>query len=207
MADVAYPTDHPVDEAHLDHHRSLGLSNEKMGMWTFLASEITFFGSLFTIYIIYMGRHGDGPSQAEIFDIPFTAGMTVILMLSSVAVVLALAGLRTGRIAQFQMWTLGAALLGMLFLGAMAYEYILFFLNEFTLSTSPFSSAFYVLTGFHGLHVVIGILMLVGLWGASVAGRLDHARYDVAENVALYWHFVDLVWILIFAVVYLIPSM
>jgi heme/copper-type cytochrome/quinol oxidase subunit 3 len=193
-------------EEHYDHHRSLGLSNEKMGMWTFLASEVTFFGSLFTIYILYMGRHGAGPTQAEIFDIPFTAGMTLILMLSSVALVLALGAIRAGMIARFQMWTLGAALLGTVFLAAMLYEYTLFFLKDFTFTTSPFSSAFYILTGFHGLHVAIGIIMLVALWGASASGRMRPERHDVAENISLYWHFVDLVWILIFAVVYLIPA-
>jgi heme/copper-type cytochrome/quinol oxidase subunit 3 len=193
-------------EEHYDHHRSLGLSNEKMGMWTFLASEVTFFGSLFTIYILYMSRHADGPTQAEVFDIPFTAGMTVILMLSSVAMVLALSAVRAGRLARFQMWTLGAALLGTLFLAAMLYEYSVFFLKDFTFTASPFSSAFYALTGFHGLHVAVGIVMLVALWAASASGRLRHERHDVVENVSLYWHFVDLVWILIFAVVYLIPA-
>lgn len=197
----------PLTEEHLDHHRSLRLSNAKMGMWTFLGSEVTFFGSLFTIYIVYMNRHGVGPTQAEIFDIPFTAVMTLILMLSSLTMVLALAAIRAGRVAAFQTWTLGTAFLGTLFLGAMFLEYAVFFAEGFTPATSPFSSAFFVLTGFHGLHVVVGIVMLVGLWAASVSGRLDHQRNDVVANVSIYWHLVDVVWILIFAVVYLVPAL
>jgi heme/copper-type cytochrome/quinol oxidase subunit 3 len=192
-------------EAAFDHHRSLSLSNEKMGMWTFLASEITFFGALFTIYLVYMARHADGPGQQDVFNIPFTAGMTLILMVSSLATVLALNANRAGNPARFQLWTLGAALLGTVFLGMMFYEYSVMMLEGFTLSSSPMGAAFYVLTGAHGIHLVIGIVMLVSLWSASVTGRLDHLRDDVVESVSLYWHFVDLVWIVIFAVVYLVP--
>jgi len=203
----AHPKDAEVIEAEaaFDHHRSLSLSNEKMGMWSFLASEITFFGALFTIYLVYMSRHADGPEQAEVFNIPFTAGMTLILMVSSLATVLALNANRAGNRARFQMWTLGAALLGTIFLGMMFYEYSVMILEGFTITVSPMGAAFYVLTGAHGLHLIIGIVMLVCLWGASVTGRLDHSRDDVVESVSLYWHFVDLVWIVIFAAVYLVP--
>nr|MBA2577851.1 cytochrome c oxidase subunit 3 [Euzebyaceae bacterium] len=106
---------------------------------------------------------------------------------------------------QFRVWTIATALLGATFLAGQFYEFTLFVAEGMKLETSPFSSSFFVLTGFHGLHVAIGILMLVSLWAASMGGRITSGKAEVVENVGLYWHFVDIVWILIFTVVYLIP--
>ena len=194
-------------QAATEHHTSTGISNLKLGMWTFLGSECLFFGALISTYLLYRGRSTTGPFPEDVYDIPFTSVSSFVLLMSSLTMVLALAAVRAGRVARFQTWTLATALLGTLFLGAMFLEYTIFFAEGFTPATSPFSSAFFVLTGFHGLHVVVGIVMLVGLWASSVSGRLDHSRHDVVADVSIYWHLVDVVWILIFAVVYLVPAL
>src|SRR4029079_13838025 len=101
---------------------------------------------------------------------------------------------------------MATALLGMTFITGQVYEFTRFVEEGLTLKTNPAGSSFYVLTGFHGAHVTLGILMLLSLFGMSLDGRLPPARSEVVELVGLYWHFVDIVWIIIFTVVYLVPS-
>ncbi len=103
-------------------------------------------------------------------------------------------------------WLLATAFLGMTFIGGQVYEFTTFYEEGLSLSTSPFSSAFFVLTGFHGAHVSVGILMLLALVGMSFAGRLSQAESNKVELIGLYWHFVDIVWIVIFTVIYLVPT-
>jgi heme/copper-type cytochrome/quinol oxidase subunit 3 len=184
---------------------SLGISNPKLGMWVFIGSECLFFGSMISTYLLYVTRTNEGPSPRSIFDIPFTSVSTFILLMSSLAMVLALAAVQSGDMRRFRVWILATALLGGTFLAGQFYEFAIFVAEGMKLETSPFTSSFYMLTSFHGLHVAIGILMLVTLWAASMGGRIGPANSEVVENVGLYWHFVDIVWILIFTVIYLIP--
>ena len=203
MADVTAATEAHAGE---EHHTSLGLSNNKMGMWALIGSECLFFGALITTYLMYLDRTNDGPGP-EIFDIPFTSVSTFILLMSSLSMVLALAGIQEGDMRKFRTWTLATALLGSTFLAGQFYEFTVFVAEGMKLDTSPFSSAFFVLTGFHGFHVAFGILLLVGLWATSLTGRvLPVTHAPVVENIGLYWHFVDIVWIVIFTVIYLIPA-
>jgi heme/copper-type cytochrome/quinol oxidase subunit 3 len=188
------------------HYTSLGLSNEKMAMWALIGSECLFFGALITTYLIYLPRTGAGPGPKEIFDIPFTSVSTFILLMSSLGMVLALAAIQAGDMRRFRIWVLATALMGSTFLAGQIYEFTAFVEEGMGLTTSPFSSAFYVLTGFHGVHVAGGILMLLTLWSLSLMGRLPTSRAGAVENVGLYWHFVDIVWIVIFTVIYLIPA-
>ncbi|MDQ3610705.1 MAG: heme-copper oxidase subunit III [Actinomycetota bacterium] len=188
------------------HHSSLGLSNVKLGMWALLASECLFFGALISTYLLYVRRTGDGPTPAEIFDIPFTSVSTFVLLMSSLGMVLALAAVQSGDHRGFRTWTLATALMGLVFLSGQVYEFTVFFAEDMTITTSPFSSAFFVLTGFHGAHVAFGVLMLLAMWAASMLGKLPTERAETVEIVGLYWHFVDIVWILIFTLIYLIPS-
>jgi cytochrome c oxidase subunit 3/cytochrome o ubiquinol oxidase subunit 3 len=187
------------------HTTTLGVSNEKLGMWTFIGSECLFFGAMISTYLLYVGRTNNGPTPSSIFDIPFTSVSTFILLMSSLAMVLALAAVQANDMRRFRVWILATALLGGTFLAGQFYEFTAFVAEGMKLETSPFTSAFYMLTTFHGLHVAIGILMLVSLWAASMGGRITQERSEVVENVGLYWHFVDIVWILIFTVIYLIP--
>jgi heme/copper-type cytochrome/quinol oxidase subunit 3 len=184
---------------------SLGLDHRKLGMWVFLASETMFFGSLITTYLLYKDRTGNGPGPADIFDIPFTSVSSFVLLMSSLTMVLAHNAAINRDERRMRSWILATAMLGLVFIGGQVFEFAGFVLEGMTLTTSPFSSSFFVLTGFHGMHVTVGILMLLSLYTLSRLGRLpieDDIRVDM---VALYWHFVDIVWIIIFTFVYLIP--
>jgi cytochrome c oxidase subunit 3/cytochrome o ubiquinol oxidase subunit 3 len=186
------------------HHTSMGLSNNKLGLWAFIGSECLFFGSLISTHLIYADTFADGPGP-EIFDIPFTSASTFILLMSSLAMVLALDAIQKGAMRRFRVWLIATGLMGATFLAGQIFEFTTFFSEGATLPTSPFWSSFFVLTGFHGVHVLLGILMLLAAWTASMTGRLTAARAETVENLGLYWHFVDVVWILLFTLVYLIP--
>lgn len=188
------------------HRTSTGLDNRKLAMWAFLGSECLFFGALISTYLLYRGRTGTGPTPADVYDIPYTSVSSFVLLMSSVTMVLALWAIQRGDDRGFRIWTLATALLGITFIGGQVYEFTTFVKEGLTLQISPFGSAFFVLTGFHGAHVTIGILMLLSLVGMSMAGKLGRAQSLRVELTGLYWHFVDIVWIVIFTVVYLIPN-
>ena len=191
-----------TDDAHAT---SLGLANDKLAIWGLIGSECLFFGALISTYLIYVTRTGDGPTPA-VFDIPFTSASTFILLMSSLGMVLALAAIQAGEMRKFRAWTLATALMGATFLAGQIYEFTVFVEEGFRLTTSPFASSFFVLTGFHGFHVAFGIMMLLALWVASMMGRLPQQLHTTVENIGLYWHFVDIVWIIIFTAIYLIPA-
>jgi heme/copper-type cytochrome/quinol oxidase subunit 3 len=187
-------------------HTATGLDNRKLGMWAFLGSECLFFGSLIATYLLYRGRSVQGPFPADVYDIPYTSVSSGILLMSSLTMVLALHEIQRGDHRRFRAWLLATALLGITFVGGQVFEFTVFVREGLTLSRNLFGSSFFVLTGFHGAHVTVGILMLLTLYGMSLAGRLPVERALRVELVGLYWHFVDIVWIVIFTVVYLIPS-
>jgi heme/copper-type cytochrome/quinol oxidase subunit 3 len=190
------------------HHTSTGLDNTKMAMWAFLGSECLFFGSMITTYLLYRSRlsgEAEGPLPFEIYDIPFTSVSSFVLLMSSLTMVLALAAIQRGDQRGMRTWLLATALLGTSFIGGQIYEFTTFIDEGMTLGSNPASSAFFMLTGFHGAHVTGGIFMLLSLVGLSLAGKMDTQDARKVELVGLYWHFVDIVWIVIFTVVYLIP--
>ena len=195
-----------VTEHHEEHHTSTGLDNVKLAMWAFLGSECLFFGSFISTYLLYRNRTQGGPTPAEIYDIPFTSVSSFVLLMSSLTMVLALAAIQRGDHKGLRAWLLATAFLGMSFIGGQIYEFTTFYEEGLALSESPFGSAFFVLTGFHGAHVTVGILMLLALYGMSVAGRIPQSESRKVEFIGLYWHFVDIVWIVIFTVIYLIPT-
>jgi heme/copper-type cytochrome/quinol oxidase subunit 3 len=188
-----------------EHHTSTGLDNVKMAMWAFLGSECLFFGSLITTYLLYRNESGGGPGPADVYDIPYTSVSSFVLLMSSLTMVLALSAIQHGNHPAMRVWLLATAFLGMTFIGGQIFEFTTFYEEGLALSTSPFGSAFFVLTGFHGAHVTIGILMLLSLVGMNLTGHLETADARKVEMVGLYWHFVDIVWIIIFTVVYLVP--
>ena len=190
-----------------EHRTSTGLDNVKLAMWAFLGSECLFFGSLISTYLLYRNRVLDGPRPHEIYDIPYTSVSSFVLLMSSVTMVLALAAIQRGDHRGLRIWLLATAMLGSVFIGGQIYEFTAFVDEGLKLSTSTFGSAFFVMTGFHGAHVTVGIFMLLSLVGMSLFGRLsDHDGPRKVELIGLYWHFVDIVWIVIFTVVYLIPT-
>jgi heme/copper-type cytochrome/quinol oxidase subunit 3 len=182
-----------------------GLDNRKLGMWAFLGSECLFFGALISTYLLYRGRSVQGPFPDQVYDIPYTSVSSFVLLMSSLTMVLALNAIQRGDQRRLRAWLLATALLGITFVGGQVFEFTVFVNEGLTLTRNLFGSSFFVLTGFHGAHVTVGILMLLTLFGQSVAGRLPAERALRVELVGLYWHFVDIVWIVIFTVVYLIP--
>ena len=185
---------------------STGLSNAKLGMWAFLASECLLFGALISTFLLYRGRHVTGKTPQQIYDIPYTSVSSFVLLMSSLTMVLALAAIQRGDHAKLRTWLVATALLGMTFISGQVYEFTRFVQDGMTIKTNVISSSFFTLTGFHGAHVTVGILMLLSLFGMSLDGRLPTERAEAVELVGLYWHFVDIVWIVIFTVVYLIPK-
>ena len=174
-------------------------------MWAFLGSECLFFGALITAYLLYHGRTASGPKPSQIYDIPYTSVSSFVLLMSSLTMVLALSAIQRGDQRRLRIWLLATATLGLTFIGGQVFEFTTFVHEGLGLTTSPFGSAFFVLTGFHGAHVTVGILMLLTLFSMSVIGKLPQEDSLKVEMIGLYWHFVDVVWIVIFTVVYLIP--
>jgi cytochrome c oxidase subunit 3/cytochrome o ubiquinol oxidase subunit 3 len=206
MADLAITPGHGAAEPHDEHATTTGLPNTKLAMWVFLASECLLFGALISTYVLYRGASDTGPYPADVFDIPYTSVSSFVLLASSLTMVLSLNAAQNRDVARMRLWLLATALLGMTFVGGQVYEFTVFYDEGLSITTNLFGTTFYVLTGFHGAHVTVGILMLLSLVGFSAADRLpDDAAFPV-EMVGLYWHFVDIVWIIIFTVVYLIPT-
>ncbi len=195
-----------MSHAAVAHHTSTGLDSRKIAFWTFIGSECLLFGSLIATYLVYQGRSVSGPTTHEILNIPLTSISTFDLLMSSLAMVLALAAVQRGDRTWTRVWLATTALLGAVFLGFQAYEFQHFVHEGLGFTTSLFGSTFFTLTGFHGAHVFVGVLWLLTLLVRSFQGKLGPAKALNVEIAGLYWHFVDVVWIVIFTVVYLIQT-
>lgn len=200
------------------HHTSTGLSNNKIAIWAFIGSECFLFISLISTYLIYKGRSVVGPlphdrwtdpATGQIFpailDIPVTTASTFVLLMSSLAMVLAHAAVVRNDQRRSKFWLGMTALMGAIFLGFQAFEFTTFVNEGLKLQTNLFGSTFYVLTGFHGAHVAVGVIWLLTLLAIDFRRGLMPRDAINVDLCALYWHFVDVVWIAIFTVVYLIP--
>ncbi len=204
MAEAAVAT--RAAEHGSDHGTSTGISNTKLAMWLFLGSECLLFGGLISTYLLYKNRIAEGGiGPKDVFDIPFTSISSFVLLMSSLTMVLALSALQRGDERTNRVWLLTTATLGAIFIGGQVYEFTGFYREGLGYTTNIFGSAFYTLTGFHGVHVSIGIIMLMSLYVRSLRGHLHRENAESVEIIGLYWHFVDVVWILIFTIVYLIP--
>jgi heme/copper-type cytochrome/quinol oxidase subunit 3 len=224
------PVDHDTDTSHVaqaerdahapvghpEHDTNTGVSNTKLAMWLFLGSECLLFGGLITTYLLYktpLCGQGPGPHDMicngevvkGVFDIPFTSVTSFCLLASSLTMVLAVSAIERGDHSRLRIWVAATAALGCVFISGQVYEFTAFLREGMGYTTSRFSSAFYTLTGFHGVHVTVGIIMLLSMLLWSFRGKLPEHRAETVEIAGLYWHFVDVVWIVIFAVVYLIP--
>ena len=235
-------------------------------MWTFLGSECMFFGSLIATFLVYRNQSTTGPFPDEIIDVPITTVSTFVLLMSSLAMVLALNAIQRNQANLGRFWILMTAALGTAFLGFQAFEFTEFFNEGLTPRVNLFGTTFFVLTGFHGAHVTVGVIWLLVISGvitpkglsawtllgavlgayailAGVLGLLDvihqldnfggvifiavgavvmlaagvkhfsiptklnvSSKAGSVEILGLYWHFVDIVWIVIFTVVYLVSA-
>ncbi len=183
-----------------------GLSHNKLGMWLFLGSECLLFGGLISTYMLYRGRASENLGPDQIYDLPFTSVSSFVLLMSSLTMVLAVSAAGRKDVRNTKLWLTVTALLGATFVGGQVYEFTSFYREGLGFTTSLFSSSFYALTGFHGVHVSVGIIMLLAVVGMISRDRIPGDRAEVVELVGLYWHFVDIVWIVIFTLVYLIPA-
>lgn len=264
MAQAAITTENHGVEHHEE--TSTGLGHRKLLMWSFLGSECMFFGSLIATYLVYRNQSKVGPWPEEIIDVPLTTVSTFVLLMSSLAMVLALNYTQRNRPNLARFWILMTAALGSGFLGFQAFEFTEFFHEGLTPRINLFGTTFFVLTGFHGAHVTLGVIWLLVMSGTitpkgmgavsllatllafylgmvGVLGMVDvipdiegspsviifivgvastviagvwHFSMKTtmsvkhqAENLeitGLYWHFVDIVWIVIFTVVYLVSA-
>lgn len=205
MTDLAAnPTAVHDDHGDHGHVTTTGISNEKLAMWCFLGSECLLFGGLISTFLLYKGRANGGETPHDLYNIPFTSISSFVLLMSSLTMVLAVSAIGRGDHRAMRGWLLTTAALGSVFISGQVYEFTEFVRDGYGFTHSPAWSAFFALTGFHGVHVTLGIIMLLSTVALSVRGRLPAERAEAVEIVGLYWHFVDVVWILIFTVVYLI---
>ena len=223
---------HAVADSHAPshHYTTTGLDNRKVGIWMFIGSECMLFASLISTYLIYKGRSvvGPFPHQAwtdpatgrafpAILDIPVTSISTFVLLMSSLSMVLALAavenrgkplpanaGMWTRSLASSKLWLFMTCLMGATFLGFQAFEFTSFVNEGLTLRRNLFGSSFFTLTGFHGAHVTAGVIWLGTLLAIDMKRGLQPKDAVWVDIAALYWHFVDVVWIAIFTLIYLI---
>jgi len=179
--------------------------NKVLAFWLFLGGEAVLFGTLFATFLALRNQTNEGPSANELFHLPLVAAATFILLASSLTSVFAIQAMHRNRPAQLRNWLLITVVLGLGFLGLEIYEFSEYIRHEeFGMTTSAFSSAFYTLVGFHGAHVAFGIL-----WISLLIAQLSYKGLTVvtAPKIyvsAMYWHFIDVVWVFIFTVVYLL---
>jgi heme/copper-type cytochrome/quinol oxidase subunit 3 len=183
-----------------------GLTNGKLGIWLFLASEVMLFGALFASYVMLRVGNEHWPAGATYLNIPLATLNTVILISSSVTMVLAWAALARNDFKKFRVFMAITILCGFGFLTIKYFEYTAKFHHELFPSTNTFLAIYFTLTGLHGLHVIGGMAVNGYLWGpGSKLWKTDpHHFTNRVENAGLFWHLVDLVWIFLFPILYLL---
>ena len=224
---TATPVTADAAHGHGGHYTTLGLDNRKIAIWTFIGSECMLFASLISTYLIYKGRSIKGPFPHEawtdpitgtvfpaILDIPVTSASTFVLLMSSFAMVLALAAVQNKHVPKHttaekilgssKLWLWATIIMGTTFLGFQAYEFTAFVREGLTIRTNLFGSSFFTLTGFHGAHVAVGVMWLCSLLAIDYKRGLEPGDAINVDIAALYWHFVDVIWIVIFTLIYLI---
>ncbi|MBI4788883.1 MAG: heme-copper oxidase subunit III [Chloroflexi bacterium] len=181
-----------------------GLSTRKFAMWLFLASEVMFFTGLIGAYLAMRFGGTEWPIVAEELNVPLVAANTFILIVSSVTMVKAFAAIENGDTRGLSRFLLATMLLGIVFVSIQGYEWSALLTEGTSPSTSVFGATFFTLTGFHGLHVLGGVVTLLFVTVGSLRGRYTLENHSGVELMGLYWHFVDIVWIFLFTIVYLI---
>ena len=203
--------------------RGMGVYNMKLGMWVFLLSEVMFFTSLIGSYVILRFAHPDHfANPGVVLNVPLTALNTFFLICSSVSMVKAFAAIQKGDQKGLKLWLLATILIGSVFVGIQAVEYNILLAEHFTPVAAEYAplgrgvhdgpvvggplygATFFTMTGFHGAHVTIGVLCLIFVMIRAMRGAYTADDHRGVEVVGLYWHFVDLVWIILFTIVYLI---
>ncbi|WP_068672504.1 cytochrome (ubi)quinol oxidase subunit III [Oceanobacillus sp. Castelsardo] len=178
--------------------------NKYIGLWFFLGGETVLFASLFATYLSLRNSTAGGPSSQDLFGLELVFVMTILLLTSSLTSVYAIYHMKNHDFKKMQLWFGITALLGLGFLGFEIYEFTHYITDYgFTFRSSAFGSAFYTLVGFHGGHVVFGLSWLIALMVRNAKRGLSLYNAPKYNTFAIYWHFIDVVWVFIFTVVYL----
>jgi heme/copper-type cytochrome/quinol oxidase subunit 3 len=200
---------HQHAEGHLPHEpekATLEGRNKVLGFWIFLGAEVVLFGTLFATFIALRHRVEDGPDPAHLFELPMIFAATMILLTSSLMSVFAVQAMHRHNVKALIAWLYPTVLLGLSFLVLEIYEFTHYVHEGHRMNTSAFSSAFYTLVGFHGAHVAFGILWISLLIGQLYKKGLTVVTAPKVYVSMIYWHFIDVVWVFIFSVVYLMQK-
>ncbi|TFE19850.1 cytochrome o ubiquinol oxidase subunit III [Cohnella luojiensis] len=201
---IAEPARH--DEHHHEEHHDLeGL--RMMGFWIFLITDCILFGTLFATYVVLSGSYAGGPAGAELFEMPGIIAETFILLTSSFTSGLAVLSMNRGDRKGLIGWLIVTVLLGAAFITLEVTEFMTLVHEGASISTSAFWSAFYTLVGTHGLHVSIGLVWMIAIMIQLGRHGINSVTRRKVNIVSLYWHFLDVVWIFVFTIVYMMGVM
>lgn len=184
--------------AHHEGHADLRV----WGLLTFLASESLMFGGFFAAYLFYRGLTAEWPPEGTEVELLVPAINTIILVSSSFVIHKGDTAIKQGSVSGLRLWYLITFAMGAVFLGGQVYEYLTL---GYGLTTNVFSNCFYLLTGFHGLHVFVGLLLILGvMWRSRRPGHYNEEKHVGVEMAEIYWHFVDIIWIVLFTLIYIL---
>ncbi|MFC3804336.1 cytochrome o ubiquinol oxidase subunit III [Cohnella sp. GCM10012308] len=202
MAHVAAnQSSHDHDHGHDGHHDLEALRT--MGFWIFIITDCIIFGTLFATYAVLMNSTAGGPTGAELFEMPGVIAETFILLTSSFTSGLAVLSMNRGDKKGLIGWLIVTALLGASFITLEVTEFLKMIDEGAKISTSAFLSAFYTLVGTHGIHVSIGLIWMIALMLQVAKRGITPVTKRKIGNISLYWHFLDVVWIFVFTIVYM----
>jgi len=192
-----------------DGHAGGGISNPILGMLLFITSEIMFFAGLFAAYFNVRAAAPAWP-PAEFVDklhvLPLVGPATIMLIASSFTCQLGVRAIRRGDRTGLNRAIAVTLVLGATFLVMQAMDYVILYSEGVRLDAGTFGTTYYTLTGFHGAHVLGGLIMLSVILYRGMAGQFSARHHDAVEATSIYWHFVDVVWIALFSTLYLLPG-
>jgi cytochrome c oxidase subunit III len=192
------PAEHPAEAHGHDEHPDF----RTLGLLTFLLSESLMFGALFAVYLIFRGESAQWPPEGTEVELLLPAVNTILLVSSSFVIHLGDNAIKQNDVAGLRKWYGLTALMGIIFLVGQVYEYLNL---GYGLSTNVFANCFYTMTGFHGLHVLLGVCLILGVvWRSRREGHYSDVKHTGVAMAEIYWHFVDIIWIILFALIYIL---
>jgi len=175
-----------------------------LGLIIFLLSESLMFGGLFATYLIMRGTTAEWPPEGTEVELLLPTLNTIILVSSSFVIHKGDVAIKNNDVKGLRLWYLATVVMGAIFLGGQAYEYLTL---GYGLTTNTFANCFYLMTGFHGLHVFVGLLLILGvLWRSRREGHYSEHKHTGVEMAEIYWHFVDIIWIVLFVLLYILTN-
>jgi cytochrome c oxidase subunit 3 len=190
-------------------HAQAGMNRELAGMVLFIASEIMLFGGLFACYFFLRQQAASWPGEniEHEIEVPIAAVLSAILISSSIAAHFGIMGVLRNNRAQFKLGIALAIVLGTVFIGGQIYEWLTLMDEGLNAGSGAYGATFYIITGFHGSHVIAGLLMLAVVLLRAVWSDFTATRHRYAEAAVLYWHFVDVIWVFVFFTLYVSPHL